>query len=203
MLRRSKKIFGLTVRLGVPLCVLSGCVAYNFSSEFLPLPENQAKAMFQNLTIGIEPAPDKSQSYNLEKFVDDLRKSGLFKSVRYLEKRSAADLVLSSFAYKGDDPYRACLLGFEGQIATIATIGLVPQICKSEYQISFFLHAPKNQQKKKPIAFSYQTRSIVGWAALFYAPSPGWSFKPEKEQYSELLKAVFYKEADDILRLLQ
>lgn len=203
MLRRGKKIYGLPLKLGVPFCMLSGCVAYNFSSEFLPLPPNQPKAMFQNLAIGIEPVADKSRSYNLEKFVDDLRKSGLFKSVRYLEKISAVDLVVSSFSYKGDDPYRACVLGFEGQIATIATVGLVPQICKSHYEVSFFLYAPKNKQKKKPISFSYQTRSIVGWAALFYTPSAEWSFKPEKEQYSDLLKAVFYREADDILRLLQ
>lgn len=203
MLARGKKIFGLTLKFGVPFCVLSGCVAYNFSSGFLPLPQNQPQAMFQNLVIGIEPVADKSQSYNLEKFVDDLRKSGLFKSVGYLEKVSAADLVLTSFSYKGEDPYRACLLGFEGQIAMIATVGLVPQVCKSEYEVSFVLYAPKNKQKKKPISFSYQTRSIVGWAALFYTPSAEWSFKPEKEQYSQLLKAVFYKEGDDILRLLR
>ena len=185
-------------------CVIYGCVAYQFRSEFLPLAENEArKAMLQNLVLGIERPSDKAQLYDLEKFLNSLRESHTFRVVDYVERVSSTDLVLTSFASKGTNPYHACLLGFEGQLLTFATVGLLPQICKADHEVSFDLYSPKNQQQRKTISFRYQTRSVLGWAALLYLPSSNWSAKPLKDEYSTLLKSGFYRQANDIQQLLK
>ena len=202
MLKRQKQMLGLACALALP--VLSGCVAYNFSSEFLPVKAGQGhERRFQHLDLGVELPGDKSPDYHLEKLVENLRETGLFKSVEYVNRASAVDLVLTQFSYRREDPYRACILGFEGQILTIATVGVVPQVCQAEHGMDFVIYAAKDKQRKKTLSFSYTTRSVVGWAALFYAPSSEWKFQPAKERYSELLKAVFYREADNIERLLR
>ncbi|TMA10811.1 MAG: hypothetical protein E6J89_09520 [Deltaproteobacteria bacterium] len=184
-------------------CVLHGCVAYKFSSHLLPLQENEeSRAIFHKLVLGVE-STDRSQSYDLEKFMDALKKADLFKEVGYVDRLSSADLILTSFFYKAGDPYRACSLGFEGQMLTIVTIGLIPQICKSESQLSFALYSPKDDQQKKTLSFTYQAHSIFGWAALFYTVSSDWTAKPADEKYLDLLKSVFYRAARDIEKLLQ
>jgi hypothetical protein len=177
-----------------------GCVAYNFSTDFLPLEkQNEArKPPFQQLVLGVERSSDMASSYDLEKFVENLKKSQIFRAVEYVERISTADLILTSFFAKRTDPFHACLLGFEGQLITIATGGLLPQICKTDHEISFDLYAATNRQQRKTISFRYQTRSILGWAALFYIPSSNWSAKPLEDDYPSLLRAVFYRQANEV-----
>ena len=185
-------------------CIAYGCVAYQFTSDFLPLVENDARrAMLQNLVLGVERPAGKAQSYDLEKFLAKLKQSQIFKAVEYVERVSTTDLVLTAFFSKGTNPYHACLLGFEGQLLTMATGGLLPQICKADYEVSFDLYSPKNQQQRKTISFRYQTRSVLGWAALFYLPSSDWSAKPLEDEYATLLKSVFYRQTYDIQQLLK
>ena len=186
------------------MCIVYGCVAYNFSSDFLPLEENQArKAMFQSLALGVERPPDKPESYDLGKFLENLKKSEVFRTVAYVDGVSTTDLVLTSFFFRGTNPYHACMLGFEGQLLTIATAGLFPQVCKAGYEVSFALYSPKHKQQRKAVSFRYQTRNILGWAALFYLPSSDWTVMPRENEYADLLKAVFYRQADDIYQLLK
>ncbi len=204
MVMSQKRRFGFSLACALALPTFAGCVAYNLSSNVLPLKASPAhEARFQSLVLGIELSADKAPPYQLEKLVEHLRESRVFKSVEYVTQAPIADLVLTQFSFTGDDPHRACALGFEGQILTIATIGLVPQICQAEYQMGFALYAPKDKQKTKTFSFGYTTRSVVGWAALFYAPSSEWKFQPQKEQYPELLKAVFYREVEAIEGLLR
>jgi hypothetical protein len=193
----------LSFELMLTVCVLYGCVAYTLSSPLLPLQENEeSRVMFHKLVLGVE-STDKSQSYDLEKFMDALKKTALFKEVGYVDRLSSTDLILTSFFYKAGDPYRACSLGFEGQMITVVTIGLIPQICKTEYQLSFGLYSPKDDQQKKTLSFGYETRSVLGWAALFYTPSSDWTAGPDDERYLDLLKAVFYRARNDIQKLLE
>jgi hypothetical protein len=195
---------GAGLMLILSTCGIYGCVAYQFRSEFPPLAENEPhKAMFQDLALGIERPSGKAQMYDLEKFLNDLRQSQIFRAVDYVEKISTTDLVLTSFASKGTNPYHACLLGFEGQLLTYATFGLLPQICKADHEVSFDLYSPKNQQQKKTISFRYQTRSVLGWAALFYLPSSDWSAKPLKDEFATLLRSGFDRQANDIQQLLK
>lgn len=183
---------------------VQGCVAYQFSSHVLPGQENGApRASLQSLVLGVEAPSTREVSYNLEKFVENLNLTRVFKSVEYLDRLPTADLVLSSFSYRETNPYQACLLGFEGQLLTIATIGLLPQICRGEHEVSFLLYSPKSREQGKTVSFTYQTRSILGWVALLYLPSSNWSARPLKEQYPNLLKAVFSRDAEDIARLLK
>jgi hypothetical protein len=194
---------GFGFELILTACVLYGCVAYNLSSDLLPFQEDiENRAIFRKLVLGVQ-LTDRSQSYELEKFMDALKRTRLFKEVGYVDQLSSADLILTSFFYKAGDPYRACSLGFEGQMLTVVTVGLIPQICKSEYQVSFALYSPKDDQHKKTLSFSYETRSILGWAALFYTPSSDWTAGPDDERYLDLLKAVFYRAGNDIEKLLQ
>jgi len=91
------------------MCIVYGCVAYNFSSDFLPLEENQArKAMFQSLALGVERPPDKPESYDLGKFLENLKKSEVFRTVAYVDGVSITDLVLTSFFFRGTNPL-SCL----------------------------------------------------------------------------------------------
>lgn len=193
------------LRLILAVCFVEGCAAYKFSSPFLPLEEHAGgnELMFQNLVLGIGSPLDKSQSYELGRFVEDLKKTGLFKAVDYNDHIAHADLILSSFSFKETDPYEACTLGIVGQVLTMATAGLVPQVCNSNSEVSFVLYSPKDDLQKKPFSFAYQTHTILGWAALFYTPSAAWSAQPSKNERADLLKAVFLHEAPDIHTMLR
>lgn len=167
-----------------------------------PAPEGGQSA-FQNRVLAIGPPLDKSQSYELARFVEDLRKTGLFKAVDDSDRVERPDLVLASFSFKETDPYEACPMGFVGQILTVGSAGLIPQICTSNHEVSFELYSPQDDRKKKNFSFKYQTRTILGWAALFYTPSADWSAKPSKDERANLLKAVFFREAADIQKMLR
>ena len=194
----------LSLMLILSTATTYGCVAYKFSGDHLPLAEHEARrAIFESLVLGVQRPSEKAQSYDLEKFIENLKKSQIFRAVEYVDKLSATDLILRSFFQKGTSPYQACLLGFEGQLLTMATGGLLPQICKADYEVSFDLYSPKNEQQRKTISFEYQTRSIMGWLAVFYLPSSRWSAKPLEDEYPTLLKSVFYRQADDIQQLLK
>ena len=183
---------------------VQGCVAYQFSSDFLRGQQDGApRATLQELVLGVEAPPTREQAYNLERFVEYLNHSRIFKAVGHLDRLSTADLVLSSFAYRETRPDQACLLGFEGQVLTMATLGVLPQICKAEHEFSFLLYSPKNRHQSKTVHVTYQTRSILGWVAFFYLPLPTWTAQPQKDQYPNLLKAVFSREAEDIERLVK
>jgi hypothetical protein len=185
------------------LSVVSGC-AHNVSSDLLRVqPNSAAGTVFQTLVLGVDPPRDSSQTYQLEKFVEALREARLFKTVEYPNRLSSADLVLTSFSFYTTNPLRACLLGFEGQVLTIGTLGLFPQICKSELQVSFVLVPRRDKRLRKPLSLTYETRSIMGWAALFYLPFREWTAKPPKERTPEIVKKAFHREAGGIQKLLQ
>ncbi len=181
---------------------VQGCVAYQFSTPGL-LKQDDSVPVLQHLVLGVEVPNNKERSYNLEKFVDNLKTAGVFKAVGYLDRLPTADLVLRAFSYRETSPQQACLLGFEGQFLTVFTVGLVPQICNAKHEVSFQLYAPKNREQEKLVSFTYSTRSILGWVALVYLPSSNWSVQPLKEQYPNLLKAVFAGETKDIERLVK
>jgi hypothetical protein len=183
---------------------VQGCVAYQFSSRALPGQDGGASlGKLHSLVLGIEAPSNREGSYHLEKFVDNLNRTRVFKAVGYLDRLPTTDLVLSFFTYRETSPHEACLLGFEGQFLTIFTAGLLPQICNAEHEVSFRLYSPKNRDQEKLVAFTYQTRSIVGWVALLYLPSPNWTLQPQKDEYPNLLQAVFFREANDIERLVK
>jgi len=184
------------------LWLISGC-AHNLSTD-LRFDESPAgKAVFQRVVLGVDPPADKSQTYQLEKFVQALREAQLFKAVEYSNRVPNVDLILTSFSFYTTNPLRACFLGFEGQVLTIGTLGLFPQVCKSEFTISFSLYPPSDKRQRKNISLAYQTRSIMGWAAVFYLPFPDWTANPPQERNVKVLKAAFDREANDILKLLQ
>jgi hypothetical protein len=192
------------LRVVLALCFVNGCAAYNLSSPLLPPEEHEGgKSMFQNLVLGVGSPLDKSQSYELSRFVEDLKKTELFKAVDYNDRVARADLILNSFSYKETDPYEACPLGFVGQILTVGTAGLSPQICNSNNEVSFVLYSPKDDLQKKTFSFAYQTKTILGWAALLYTPSSAWSAKPSKNERANLLKAVFIHAGPDIQKMLR
>lgn len=194
---------GVTVSLITSFVVCSGCVAYKFASDDFPMRERERRqAIFKNLVLGVE-STDKSHTYELEKFIVALKKTGLFKDVAYRDRLSRSDLILTSFSQTGTNPYEACLLGPAGQILMIGTGGIIPQVCNAEYLVSFVLYAPsKKAQQTKRVSVKYETHSIVGWVALFYIPSADWSAQPSEERYPELLKAVFARESAAIQELL-
>lgn len=203
---RGKNRLKLCWSVGVVLSVslASGCVAYKLASPLLPLRESEkSEQILQSLVLGIDSPADPSQSYELGKFVEDLNKTGLFKGVQYTNGAVRGDLILASFSYRETNAYQACPLGFAGQILTMGSVGLIPQICTSKNEISFVLYSPRHDQQKKTVSFAYQTHTIFGWAALFYAPSSAWKAKPSKDERANLLKAVFFHEATDIQTILR
>ncbi len=187
---RVKSRLKLCWSVGVVLSVslVSGCVAYKFASPLLPFRESENdEQMFQSLVLGIDSPADSSQSYELEKFVEDLNKTRLFKAVQYTDGIARADLILTSFSYRETNAYQACPLGFAGQILTMGSVGLIPQICNSENEISFVLYSPSHNQQKKTVSFTYQTHSILGWVALLYTPTSAWKAQPSKDERADLL----------------
>jgi hypothetical protein len=187
----------------VAACMLSGC-AHNFSSElFTPVRNSVDAPVFQALVLAVDPPRDGSQTYQLEKFVETLREAQLFKAVEYPNRGSSADLILTAFSFYMTNPLRACFLGFQGQVLTIGTLGLFPQLCKSEFQVSFALVAPRDKAQRKTMSLTYQTRSIMGWAGLFYMLLPDWTAHPPREQNTDVVKAAFYRDASEIQKLVR
>jgi hypothetical protein len=184
------------------LCLLSAC-AHNLSSDLRFDDTLGSKAVLQTVVLGVDPPADKSQTYQLEKFVQALREAQLFKAVEYPDRASTPDLILTSFSFYTTNPLRACFLGFQGQVLTIGTLGLFPQLCKSEFNVSFSLYSPSDKGQRKNVSVAYQTRSIMGWAAVFYLPFPDWTANPPEERNVEVLRAAFNREADDIRKLLR
>jgi hypothetical protein len=203
---RGKNWLKLCWSAGVVLSVFlaNGCAAYKFSSPLLPLRESEkGEPIFQSLVLGIDSPADKSQSYELEKLIEDLNKTRLFKAVQYTDRLVSADLILTSFSYQETNAYEACPLGFVGQLLMMGSAGLIPQICNSKNEVSFVLYSPKDVQRKQTVLFTYETHTILGWAALFYTPSSAWTAKPSNDERANLLKAVFVREATDIQTILR
>ena len=203
---RGKNRLKLCWSVGVVLSVslVSGCAAYKLASPLLPLRESeQGEQIFQSLILGIESPADKSQSYELGRLFEDLNKTGLFKAVEYTNRPVRADLILTSFSYKETNAYDACPLGFVGQLLTMGSVGLIPQICNSKNEVSFVLYSPRDIQRKQTVIFTYETHTIFGWAALFYTPSSAWTAQPSNDERANLLKAVFFREATDIQTILR
>ena len=206
MLRCGKHMlkFRAGFRVMLALCFIQGCAAYNLSSPLLPSESQGGPTwMFANLVLAIGPPLDKSQSFELSRFVEDLRKTGLFRAVDYSDRVAGTDLILGAFSYKETDPFEACPLGFVGQILTVGSVGLIPQICNSNNEVTFDLYSPKHDGQKKKVSFVYQTKTILGWAALFYTPSAAWTAQPSKYERANLLKAVFLHEQADIQKMLR
>jgi hypothetical protein len=204
MLKRDNRPLrsGLSLRSILVLCLVSGC-AHNLSSDLLSVPPGPAnKPVFHTVVLGVDPPRDRTQSFELEKFVEALRDAQLFRAVEYPHRLSPPNLILRSFSVYMTNPSRACFLGFQGQVLTIGTLGLFPQVCKSEHKISFVLVAPKEKRQRVPVSLNYDTRSIMGWAALFYLPFSDWTAKPGRERNVEVVKAAFYLQADEIGKLL-
>lgn len=181
----------------------SGCVAYKFSSQYLSMPEHgRDEGIFHDLVLGIE-LTDKAQSYELDTFIAALKRTGLFKEVEYMDQLRRADLILTSFSQNGTNPREACPMGIAGQILLVGSGGIIPQLCNAEYLVSFVLYAPNGiAEQRMSLSVTYETRSVVGWAALFYLPSADWSAQPSAERYPDLLKKVFTHERQGIERLL-
>lgn len=191
-------------RVMLALCFIQGCAAYNLSSPLLPSEsQDESRWIFANLVLAVGPPLDNSQSFELSRFVEDLRKTGLFKAVDYKERIPDADLILSAFSYKETDPFEACPLGFVGQVLTVGSAGLIPQICTSKNEVTFALYSPKHEGEEKKVSFVYQTKTILGWAALFYTPSAAWTAQPSKYERANLLKSVFLHEQADIQKMLR
>lgn len=115
----------------------------------------------------------------------------------------SSDLVSDSWIYEGEkDPFKNCSLGFEGEMLTIGTAGLIPQICERWHSVSFDLYSSKSKKTFR-ITLVYETGGALGWAALLYNASPEWSATSPEQRYQDLLKAVFYKHADAIQGILR
>jgi hypothetical protein len=183
--------------------ILGGCFAHKFSSPLLPFKEDdKTNAAFQDIVVAV--AAPMLESYELTKLIDALQKIRLFKEAGAIDQLSRPpDLILDSWFYEGErDPFKNCSLGFEGEMLTIGTAGLIPQICERRHSVSFDLYSAKSK-KTLQIAFAYETGGALGWAALFYNASPEWSATAPEQRYQDLLKAVFYKHGDAIRDLLQ
>ncbi|HEX2229013.1 MAG TPA: hypothetical protein VHM64_17905, partial [Candidatus Binatia bacterium] len=169
--------------------IFGGCFAHKFSSPLLPFKEDdEANAAFRDMVVAV--AAPVSESYELTKLIDALQKTQLFKEAGAIDQLSRPpDLILDSWVYEGErDSFSNCSLGFEGEMLTIGTAGLIPQICERRHSVSFDLYSSKNK-KTVQIAFAYETGGAVGWAALFYNASPEWSAKAPAPRYQDLLKA--------------
>ena len=183
--------------------LFGGCFAHKFSSPLLPFEEDdKTNVAFQDIVVAV--AAPVSESYELTKLIDALQKSRLFKEAGAMDQLSRSpDLVLDSWIYEGEkDPLKNCSLGFEGEMLTIGTAGLIPQICERRHSVSFDLHSSKSKKTFR-ITFVYETGGALGWAALLYNASPEWSAMSPEQRYQDLLKAVFYKHADAIQGILR
>ena len=183
--------------------LFGGCFAHRFSSPLLPFKEDEkAKVIFQEIIVAV--AAPVSESYELTKLIAALQKASLFKEAGAIEQLSRQpDLILDLWFYEGEkDPFKNCSLGFEGEMLTISTAGLIPQICEWRHSVAFNLYSSKTK-KNISISFAYETGGAVGWAALFYNASSDWTTRPPEQQYQDLLKAAFFQNADEIRSLLR
>jgi hypothetical protein len=75
-----------------------------FKRFFARRTRRRARVKFQELVLRVEAPPTREQAYNLERFVENLYRSRIFKAVEYRDRLPTADLVLSSFDYPETSP---------------------------------------------------------------------------------------------------
>ena len=76
---------------------VQGCVAYQFSTPGL-LKQDDSVPVLQRLVLGVEVPNNKERSYNLEKFVDNLKTAGVFKAVGYLADGFGLNYYFENFS---------------------------------------------------------------------------------------------------------
>ncbi len=187
------------------VCV-SGCFAHSVQSPMLTVPEHvQITARLKQTVLAIESPNSESNRNKVDRVITDLDEAGLFQEVGYRERLTRApDLILTSLEIQETHFMKACSLGFEGEMITIGTVGLIPQICRSSHVIIFQL-SRAGDERKVDIRVTYEQGSVMGWVALAYNLSSQWTWmaQPQEQKLNLVWKAAFWEKGDEILEILR
>ena len=160
------------------ICILclQGCFAAKFKCKpVTPQSNNSNIYALSGLTVLIDIESAERQKEVLK----DLRNAGIFKEVFTPDNNSKhstpPDLVLikdiKTCDKRGDS---SCSLGYFGEMFTIYSFGLLPQICENECHEKYVLLSPL-RGKTVEISVNYEAGTVLGLAAIFYSLSPDWT----------------------------
>jgi hypothetical protein len=197
----------LPTNIGLLLSVIiSGCFARKVSSPLLSTQKNPDDiTKFENIVLAVDPPKKESDRYVVDDVVEHLRKTGFFKEVGYKNKlKVVPELFLTSLERNGNNLFEGCSLGFEGEMITIGTVGLIPQICHRFHIISFQL-SNLNKEESVHIRITYERESVMGWVTLIYNLSPEWTWMPQPQERKEIQvwKSALHQKESEILKLLR
>jgi hypothetical protein len=183
------------------LSVLSGCAANKLTSPLLTEISNAENRIdLRNISLLTEPPQDT----RFEKMIDKLQAAKIFKEVDYANQiKNKPDLILTLIDKKETpDFFHACSMGFEGGIVTVATLGLIPQICHQQQTYYFKISSPGNN-KSIEMNIPIERKSIFGWLGLLYNISPHWTWRYPEDKEQNLLITVIEQKPNEIANLLQ
>lgn len=170
------------------------------SSLLTEISNTESRINLRSISLLTEPPQDS----RFEKMIDKLQATRIFKEVDYANQiKNKPDLILTLIDKKETPDFlHACSMGFEGGIVTVATLGLIPQLCHQQQTYHFNIASPENN-KSIEMNIPIERKSIFGWLGLLYNISPHWTWRYSEDKEQNLLITVIEQRSNEIVNLLQ
>jgi hypothetical protein len=132
-------------------------------------------------------------------FIEDLRETGLFKSVQFLDSMiDTPDLVLELTTCRAN---KFC---GQAELGALVTACLLPwPVAEDNYSHSFILYSPLDATRKTGVESNQYYRKMYWWFSPILNMSPQWSFSFRRKRYIKRLAYDISMNAEQISDLLK
>src|SRR5712692_501372 len=150
----------------------SGCTVGKMSPSPRVSHDLQLQSALGRVVLGIADADSPTARTTARQLQYSLQQSGLFQKVTIMsELNERPDLILDSY----ENTRFGFPVGFQcfEPYLLVLSVGIIPQTCESEIDISFKLRRPHG----RALSFAHQhfkENSVSGWVALPLSISPKW-----------------------------
>jgi len=185
--------------LFVTLAFQFGCTVGKMSPPLQPSRDVQLQTALKHVVLGIADSNSPQAQTTARHLQYELQQSGLFQKVAVMsELHQRPDLIVDSY----ENTKFGFPVGFQcfEPYLLVLTVGIVPQTCESDIDVSFRLRRPNG----RALTIGYQhfkEKSVSGWVALPLSVSPEWRY--ERSLARDLWLSVFQSREAQILAALR
>jgi hypothetical protein len=176
-----------------------GCTVGKLSPPLDITRNRELKDALKQVVLGIADTNSPQAQTTARQLQNSLQQSGLFRKAAIVsDLRDRPDLVLDSY----ENTRFGFPVGFQcfEPYLLVLSIGIIPQTCESDIDVSFRLHRPSG----RVLSFGHQRfkeKSVSGWVALPLSISPQW--RTERSSQRDLWISVFQSRQSEILSILR
>lgn len=198
--KSTRQSLGQRFRFALPIVFwLAGCTVGKISPPLPATYEAELENALKSVVLGIADSTSPVIQTTGHRLKYSLQQTGLFRKVAMMsELNQRPDLILDSY----ENARFGFPVGFQcfEPYLTVLTVGIIPQTCEAEDEISFKLRRPG----RTPVSFEprhIKEKSISGWAALPLMASPEWTSDRKLER--QLWVSIFASRKHEVLSLLR